>query len=416
MRPTPTWDGCSWRLDLRPLGLGRYVVDAPAGDLAEAVHAARDIYERELSARAITDAQLSLPGTTGRTFGQAMAAWLKYREGDRLLRWKTPGGERWTRCTAAALVRDLGPRLLRDFAPPGGGATLLAYRDEVRARAGAHRVGPRAMQDRLIVVSQLLRWCADPARLWIPAVPNFPDPRIDSSELLHNPLDTWVDEATFRAVRAAICASFQSREGLRRELVSLELPADAAAVDDRIARRRLYLSFAFYTGMRRHDLNLLDDRSVSPDFSCFVRFGRKTGVRPTWETVCAPLGCDLDAERARLGRDYRLREQIAAGPWERAPNVIAAAAAVASVQAFDLRTCRRSYVMHKALAGVAEADLIRLMGHKDSAMIRGVYLQVPPRTVRDAAGAAWPVQTSTTPGTGQARILQFTPSPTEKEG
>jgi integrase len=414
MRPTPVWDGKLWRLDLRAIGLGRYVVDAPAGDLAEAVHAARDIYEREIAARALTSSQLALPGTSGRTVGQAFEAWLQFRANDRRTRWRSEGGESWTRCTAAVLVKDLGPRLLRDFAPPGGAATLIAYRDEVRGRAGSP-VRARAMQDRLMVLAQLLRWCADAERLWIPAVPNIPDPRVDAGELLRNPLDVWIDEATFRAARDRICESSQAREGMRRELEALELPADAAAVDDRIARRKLYLSFAFYTGMRRHDLNLVDDRSVSPDFNFFVRFGRKTGIRPNWESICPPLTEDLAVECARLGRGYHKGEAIAAGPWTRAPKVIAAAAAAAGVQAFDLRTCRRSFVMHKALAGVEEVDLVRLMGHKDSAMIRGVYLQVPPRTIRNAAGAAWPVQTSTVPGTGGARVLEFKPSPTGKE-
>jgi len=48
--------------------------------------------------------------------------------------------------------------------------------------------------------------------------------------------------------------------------------------------------------------------------------------------------------------------------------------------------------------------LVRLMGHSDSKMIRNVYLQIPSRSKRNEAGAAWPTMRTAAPGTGVARI------------
>ena len=398
-RPTPTWDAAAsvWRVDLRsPWGLGRRVVSAPPppAGFVEAIHAARDLLESIRAARGLTDAQLPLPGTRGRTLSEAISGYLKEKK------WKSAGGKRWTCETCDLLLAELGRHALADLTVD----LLWSYRDETRARVGA-----KAMQSRLIVLAQVLRWAAEPARKWLPYVLPMPSPKLSEGESIGNALTKWIDEGTFRAARARIYEHQTARNMLAHELRIAGLPFDAAAVCDVVERRKFYLSFAFYTGMRRHDLDKIDDAYLSPDFECYFRHGRKTGVEIAAESICPPFLADIAAEVHRLERPYRSGELIAGGSWKNSCRVLETAARNAGVEKFNLMDCRRSFVYHKALAGVPENELVNLMGHKDSKMVRSVYLQLQPRLQRNKAGAAWPRSLTALPGTGTARVLPFGP-------
>jgi len=380
MLPTPRWDPsiARWRLDLRcPWGAGRHLLDCPpppSGTIA-AVHAAYALLGR-LSAKR-PSGQLCLAGTGARSLAQLLDEYVNART------YRTAGGRRWVKTTAACVRHELGHLPLAELVGARGPEILWAWRDEIRSRPG-RRVGPRAMQDRIVVLSMALRWASEPPRRWIPCVPSMPDPRIDESEAMWTPQTRWVEECTFRTVRDCIFSSGMSAGVLAR------LGHDP---EDYYARRRLYLSFAAYTGMRRHDLDLLDDFSASLEAGCFWRWGRKTSAEEGYpEDMPPPLISDLKLERKRLGRPWYRGEPIAGGPWPNVCRVLAAACRRLGIEPFNLRDLRRSFCYHKALATppVAEEDLVRLMGHADSRMIRAVYLQIPPASRRNAAGSAWP--------------------------
>jgi integrase len=398
MVPTPRWDSSKglWILDLRtPWKLGRHVLHEPSppSGTVPALHAAYALLAK-LQADAPLPPQLALPGTAGRTVAAAIDQYIAERKFGRSRRWF---------CTTANVVKkELGAYRLADMVPPRGTEILWAWKKEVRGRG---TVGPRTMKDRIQVLRMVLRWACEPPRLWIPHLPPFPDPRLDEGEQYYTPLTEWVDEPTFRAVRDAIYLSEMGRGVLRRLVDRGVYGPHVTTVEDYVARRRLYLSFAFYTGMRRQDLNLLDDHSVSLDLGAYWRFGRKTSDQEGLpESICEPLLVDLEFERRRLGRPYRKGELICGGPWLNACGVIRRAAKQVETSFFDLMTLRRSFCYHKALAGVLEEDLVRLMGHSDSKMIRNVYLQIPSRSKRNEAGAAWPKMRTSAPGTGAARI------------
>jgi integrase len=217
-----------------------------------------------------------------------------------------------------------------------------------------------------------------------------------------------VDQATFRVVRDAIY-----REGMgtgplvgiwRRE----GLPWEGCTVEDFVARRRLYLSIAFYTGLREADLDALDDRCVSADLGYYRRSSRKTGDDLGFLEKCpAQLRADLEYERRRLGRPYREGEKIAGGPWPSVARVLRAACIRVGVPPFNVMDLRRSFAYHLAIAGVSEATTTRLMSHKDSRMVRTVYRQFPVAGERDDAGR-FPEMTTPVPGTSTARIVSIT--------
>lgn len=411
-RPCPAWSAVDrvWKLDLRtPWKLGRHVLhcEPPPVGFADALHESYALLAR-LEAERPHGPQLDLPGTAGRTVAAVLAAYLAERK------YRKAGGRKWVTETAARVLEEIGDWPLAELIPPEGTKRLWAWRDRIRREGYERRyatkavrvaVGPRAMLDRMQVLRSALEWSMEPPRLWLPCLPAFPDPRLDESEPMGKPRDAWVDEATFRAVRDAIYSSNMGA-GMMQELCEQGLLGDSGTVADYIARRRLWLSFAMYTGMRHHDLDELTDQSASLAFGVFWRFGRKTSDEEAApEDLPPPLRADLEWERRRLGRDYFAGERIAGGPWPRATRVIAAACRRVGVPAFDVMTLRRSFCYHKDIAGVEEADLVRLMGHKDSRMIRRVYLQVPSRSKRNAAGAAWPEMATTAPGTGIARVL-----------
>jgi integrase len=398
--PSPVWKNGKWTLDLRrPWDLGRHVlcvVEPPPIGTVAAIHAAYALLA-EMQAKRAPSPQLELAGTAaGPTVDSAVVAY----EAERAYR-GTSGI--WLRSNRDLLKKELAGVSLAFLATREGLVRLARWRDEVRARG----IGARSMKDRLNVFRLMWRWAAEPPRQWVALMPVLPSPKTDENEVMHDPVVTWIDHPTFRAVRGAIYDNVFARTGLANELRKAGGACDAAAVHDLVCRRQLYLSFAFYTGMRRGDLNRISDAYLSPDMGCYFRHGRKTGVEVAAEAVPKPFQADIAAELRRLGRSWRPGELICGGPWFHATRVIRTAARKLGVQAFDLMTCRRSFVYYKALGGVLEPKLVNLMGHSDSKMIHSVYLVLQPRLCRDEAGAAWGEDVTALPGTGDARIIPF---------
>lgn len=404
--PDPKWDktDCVWRLDLRePWKLGRHVIHGeppPAGKIP-ALHAAYAMLARLQAARP-PQAQCELPGTAGRTVGQLLEEYTAQRK------YRSLGNRKSVEATAARIRRELGHVPLVALTR----AVLAEWRDTVRAgyvrtypggAAVAVNVGCKAMRERVSVLRRALKLAVEQG--YLASVPPLPDPKLGDDEQFFCPGVAWVDEATFLAVRDSIYLGPMGTSALEGHWRKGGLPWPGCTLEDYIARRRLYLSFALYTGLRRHDLDLLSDLSVAPAFGVYYRTSHKTHlVRGVPERMPPPLAEHIQRELDRRKLlAFPPGDLICGGPWHRVTRVLAVACRHVGVPPFDLRVLRRSFAYHKAADGVAKDKLKDLMSHSTSAMLDHVYAQIPDAGTRDDAGARWPELR--TRAAGAARIL-----------
>jgi integrase len=183
----------------------------------------------------------------------------------------------------------------------------------------------------------------------------------------------WYTEADFRKLRDGLYQNESPRARLK-----VWLP-DAAEREDFIARKRLYMSVGFYTGMHTIDLDNLTGSDFSVDTGHFLRTNTKSSRSVPVRTLKMPeqLQLDLKAEIRRLGRPFYADEQIAGGPWHMPTKEPNRAAQRLKLDPWTYRVARRSTAYHLFLLGWSERDVSEYLGHVDQTMIRAVYARVP---------------------------------------
>ncbi|MDD5367317.1 MAG: hypothetical protein PHR30_18440 [Gallionellaceae bacterium] len=367
--------GGRWRLDLRrPWRLGQYVLSTPPRPelLIDAVHEARDILERERASRVSPQIVLAFDAASVR-LSVVIAELRAARERERL----SPDTARYVAQYLAAVDRELGHVLVSAFEPPPGDDLLLDYRN----RLVDHGHSPRTRRNRLCVVMQVLRLARKTGRLR--ASPEKP-PATVGGEVMSIPRWQWYTEHDFRHLRDNV-GSFVDGPGRANRPRS-------ARWNDYVARRRLYLSIAYYTGMHTRDVDGVTDEFLSVDVGAFLRRNTKSAacVPEAMLTMPEQLRLDCLAELARLGRPWRAGELPAGGPWPSVARVLQRAAARLGLPPVNMRILRRSCVRELALRGWSERDCAEYLGHADHTMIRTVYLRVPVMT-RSPVMVPWTV-------------------------
>jgi hypothetical protein len=249
----------------------------------------------------------------------------------------------------------------------------------------------------------------------LPALPLKPKPAV-TGETLRSPDSPWYTEADFRALRDGLFA------GSEQELSAWLARAGAGSVIDYVARRRLYLSFAFYTGMHVADLDALSDDHVSPDFGSYTRTNTKSARSVGLATFDCPEGLwdDIRAEVARLGRPWRVGELICGGPWPNGSRVLQSTAKRLGLPLpVNFRSVfRRSTAYEYAVRGWSEREVADILGHVDERMVREVYRRVPLR-LRSPVKIPWNRESTARllggqPWTGRAKLLSFKSAPTAR--
>jgi integrase len=207
---------------------------------------------------------------------------------------------------------------------------------------------------------QVLRFAG--ARGWAicPQVPPLPPRPV--------PVFNWVNEALFRAIRDEIFS--------RGERVAPEV----------YARRRVYLSWLFYTGAHTADADALTTDALFLDGGAYIRHNEKSArVVPDEQfEMPEPLIDDLRELERGLGHELWPGSPFAGGPWPHVARIVGRAARRLGVaHPVNPRVLRRSFAREMFQRGYAVQEVADRMGHVDLRMLHEVYVRTP-----RAAGAA----------------------------
>lgn len=391
-RPFRGKDG-RWYVDWRneeSQHLGQHVLPLPAeASEAAAVNAAWRLWHEKRAEAEARSRQLKLELDAGATFAQAVdGARARQKEllAPALAAGRIPAASETYRAGMWRRVRDdLGSRRLREFTPgPGGRSTLLE--DYVGRMAAT--LAPVTRSNRLCVVRQALAFAWESG--WIAAMPAIPSPTLPG-EVMRTPKWRWLAERDFRTLydrlwedhdnpRHGLHKASWLWEGQRRSL------RDRAVRLEYIARRKLYLSTGFYTGMHTINLDGLNDESFSPDFGTFLRVNTKSAVCVPPRTFTAPeaLWRDVQTEIRRLGRFWNEAEEVGGGRWPTVARRLNDEAARLNLpRPLNPRVLRRSTAYHLGLLGWSPRDTAEYLGHVDTRMVDAVYRRLPERRARE---------------------------------
>ena len=352
-RPRPVRRGEVWQVDLRQWGFGwHYQLGSAAMTEVDAVHAA---YARLAQLEA--DRQLEQAAAAPRAviFGAMLDEWAARKEYD------TTDGADYGERVATAVRRELGARPLAAFAGPDGEDALLEYKRALEARG----LGARTIRNRFSVVGQVLRFAAGrhvlPGLPPMPKMPKKPRPKFD-----------WIDEATFRALRAEVFASGRVTDA----------EANGEPIEVYIARRRVFLSVLFYWGYHPYDAAQVDDSCISLDMGTYRRHNNKSADHVPDEEfeMPEPLIDDLRELLVILKRPaFYCGERITGGPWVHCNRVMQTAQKRLGIPGapINARVIRRSYPREMFIRAYTLQEVSDRMGHVDQKMIREVYMRTP---------------------------------------
>ena len=384
--PNPKLVGDHWECDFRPEFSWHTRVGPASLSREDAIHGAyARLAELRRERLAEPGAQLELRAGVPATFAAAVDAWQAVKGVRRA------DSARYVKTYAKQVRAELGAYLLSEFVDGGGQLRLVKYVNNLLAEG----LAARTIRNRLSVVGQVLVFCTDLERRWLPFVPRLPVP-----PSLPPPRFEWIEEATFRALRASLYAPGVELDSLRAWLAR---PANRrqGPAELFVARRRVYLSWLFYTGVRTADANHLTGNDVGLDIGVYVRRARKTDVAPAQFELPEPLILDLREYLAVVGREFFLSgERIGGGRWNNVSRLLQRAARILGVGPVNPRILRRSYARKMFQLGYEIKDVAERMGHADLRMLNEIYVQTPRPSGR--ARSLWRATVSRTPQSGGA--------------
>lgn len=389
-RPAPRIRGNQWVVDLRSQGHGsRYVLGPAELDPSEALNRAWELQTRLRGDRMAELAQGDLFGgqPAPKGFAAALDAW------HRTKRYDTEHGASYGKDYAAKVRHELGGYDLADFSGPAGTARLRAYVAELERR----EMSGRTIANRMSVALQVIRFAHGEG--WLAHVPQKPKLPPKAT-----PVYRYLTEGMFRQLRAAIYAGASAaRETYRGRDRSEPLGI-------RIARRRCYLSWLFYTGVHRADADHMTAAHLFMDARTYIRVNTKSAAcikvhRDQYE-MPEPLYLDLRELERMLGRPFYLDEPVCGGPWGEPIRVInRAAKRLGFPHNAGPAVMRRSYAREMFLRGYSVREVADRMGHVDERMLKEIYVHFP----HPAAPTRWRATPESAPSTpnGMARVLQM---------
>lgn len=392
--PIPKREGGKWIVDLRPEFGWHYVLGPDSLPEIEAVNLAwQKLFElrEKRASEPVPQLEIAVPGTAPKTFAVAVDRWEPLKLAETIEESKS-----YVRTYAKRVRKALGPLTLSQFVDGGGQARLVEYLQAMRDAGES----ARTIRNSLNTVRQVLAFCSDEERRWIPFMPRFP-----KAPKVQKPQFDWVGEEVFRAIRARIY------QGLKPGQLAGILKYEKIDVSPElyVERRKLYLSWCFYTGHRTHDADDWTADDVGLDVGTYLRHGQKTDAAIEQFEMPEPFVADLRAYLRIVGREFFLpREPIGGGPWKTVARILQRAASAIGVGKLNARILRRSFARKMFELGYTIKQVADRMSHVDLRMLHEIYVRTPRPVGR--ARSLWKITVPLTPGPTSGppnKVLKF---------
>lgn len=306
----------------------------------------------------------------------------------------TNAGEKYARGLCARISKMLGHMALSDFDGRAGNLVCLRWVESLRKERG---FSGHTVQNYLKQLFAVLRWCVEEGLLG--ALPREPRRLQEAAGPVYIPRFEHWTEADFRKLRDGWADGVLATSAWVRFL-----GRDREVWRDFIAKRSLYLSVAYYTGMHTADLDRVTADWFSWEVGRYRRENTKSAacVRPAVFDMPEQFQADLTCEARRcadLGKAWRPDDLVCGGPWPRPFDVLDTARLRLwpdernRPPRFNFRLARRSTAWEYCIRGWSAEQIAEILGHVDRKMVDTVYRRA------DQLGLISPVRLPWTIGT-----------------
>lgn len=344
------------------------------------------------------------PQGAGRSLADAILTYVDRREYD------SDGGESYARKLCDRISRQLGHLLLSDLDGRAGNLLVLRWTESLWKGRGFKGNTVRNYVKQLFAI---LKWCQEEE--WIAALPRMPKRLQAKSGPVYVPCYEHWTEADFRTLRAEWWKGPLQKGSWVRFLGS-----DREVWKDYAAKRSLYLSVAYYTGLHTWDLDRIPAWWLSYEVGRYRRENHKSAacVRPAVFDMPEQLrlDCAEEAERcAALGRPWHPDDLVCGGPWPRPFDALDTARKRIWPDErgrpchFNFRVTRRSTAWEYCIRGWPAEEIAEVLGHVDRKMVDEVYRRCDQLGVISPVRLPWKIGTAPKgqPRTGSATVLAF---------
>jgi hypothetical protein len=268
----------------------------------------------------------------------------------------------------------------------------------------------RAVRNALNMAMAILRWGQEDERELTGTLPRRPRRFTETGKPMAEPCHAVMTEADFRELR-----EHWADEGLHWGSLAKWCKIWRVDVADYVARRKLYLSFAFYTGAHPEDVNTLQGEHLSVDVGRYLRRNTKSAraVRPCPLDMPEQLQRDCEAELSRRGiLRFPPEELVAGGPWVRPTRSLGSMCKRlwpdGSRPRFTFQLSRRSCVWEYTVRGWSAHEIATVLGHVDDKMIQEVYRRCSQLGIISPVRVPWTVASGPHGGPSRmAPVLTF---------
>jgi len=376
-------------------------VGVAVGRALETYRAAGHIREPELP---------GLAGRAGMTLADAILTYVDGRDYER------DASEVYVKGLCARIKRHLGHLELSDFDGRAGSLVVLRWVESLRdgtAKGLKKPLSGHTVQNYLMQLYAVLEDALDAGQ--IRALPKMPKRLQDKAGPVYVPKwEHWV-ETDFRRLRDE-----WAEDILRGGRWSKAYGPDREVWKDIIAKRKLYLSMAYYTGLHTADLDRVPAEWLSWEVGRYRRENTKSAscVRPAVFDMPEQLQVDCAEEARRchdLGKPWRPDDLVCGGPWSQGCDLMRTAWRRLwpdernRPPTWNFRLARRSTAWEYCVRGWPAELIAEILGHIDRKMVSEVYRRCDQLGLISPVRLPWKIGTAPKgqSRTGRAKVIEL---------